>query len=77
MSAIVGLLMTKLSSGDEIVFFDQCYHRSREFCAKHLARFGVVTRQVKTGDYERWKPRSTDQHEDARQRVADESRTFR
>ncbi|OYP33842.1 trans-sulfuration enzyme family protein [Rhodopirellula sp. MGV] len=52
MAAIVGLLMTKLSSGDEIVFFDQCYHRSREFCAKHLARFGVVTRQVKTGDFE-------------------------
>ena len=52
MAAIVGLLMTKLSSGDEIVFFDQCYHRSREFCAKQLSRFGVVTRQVKTGDYE-------------------------
>jgi cystathionine gamma-synthase len=50
MAAIVGLLMTKLSAGDEIVFFDQCYHRSREFCAKHLSRFGVVTHQVKTGD---------------------------
>ncbi|MCO8120813.1 aminotransferase class I/II-fold pyridoxal phosphate-dependent enzyme [Stieleria sp. TO1_6] len=52
MAAIVGLLMTKLSAGDEIVFFDQCYHRSREFCAKHLSRFGVVTRQVTTGDYD-------------------------
>lgn len=52
MAAIVGLLMAKLNAGDEIVFFDQCYHRSREFCAKHLARFGVVTRQVKTGDYD-------------------------
>ncbi len=52
MAAIVGLLMAKLSAGDEIVFFDQCYHRSREFCAKHLSRFGVVTREVKTGDYE-------------------------
>lgn len=50
MAAIVGLLMCKLSSGDEIVFFDQCYHRSREFCSKHLSRFGVVTHQVKTGD---------------------------
>jgi cystathionine gamma-synthase len=46
MAAIVGLLMTKLSAGDEIVFFDQCYHRSREFCSKHLSRFGVVTHQV-------------------------------
>ena len=52
MAAIVGLLMTKLSAGDEVVFFDECYHRSREFCTKHLSRFGVVTRQVKACDYE-------------------------
>lgn len=51
MAALVTLLMAKLSAGDEIVFFDQCYHRSREFCAKYLARYGVVTKQVKTGDY--------------------------
>jgi len=51
MAAIVGVLMSRLSAGDEVVFFDQCYHRSREFCGKHLARFGVVTRQVKTGDF--------------------------
>ena len=52
MAAIVGLLMSKLNAGDEIVFFDQCYHRSREFCTKHLARFGVVTHQVATGDFD-------------------------
>ena len=52
MAAIVGVFMAKLSAGDEIVFFDQCYHRSREFCFKHLARFGVVTHQVKTGDFD-------------------------
>jgi cystathionine gamma-synthase len=52
MAAIVGLLMAKLNAGDEVVFFDECYHRSREFCAKHLSRFGVVTRQVKACDYE-------------------------
>jgi cystathionine gamma-synthase len=51
MTAIVGLLMAKLNTGDEIVFFDQCYHRSREFCFKHLSRFGVITHQVPTGDY--------------------------
>jgi cystathionine gamma-synthase len=51
MAAIVGLLMAKLNAGDEIVFFDQCYHRSREFCYKHLSRFGVVTHQVPTGDF--------------------------
>jgi cystathionine gamma-synthase len=51
MSAIVGLLMAKLNAGDEVVFFDECYHRSREFCVKHMSRFGVVTRQVKACDY--------------------------
>ena len=52
MSAIVGLMMSKLNSCDEIIFFDECYHRSREFCTKHLSRFGVVTRQVRACDYE-------------------------
>ena len=52
MAAIVGLLMTKLNAGDEVVFFDECYHRSREFCTKHLSRFGVVTRQVPACNYE-------------------------
>jgi cystathionine gamma-synthase len=51
MAAIVGLLTAKLNSGDEVIFFDECYHRSREFCVKHLSRFGVTTHQVKTGDY--------------------------
>jgi cystathionine gamma-synthase len=52
MSAIVGLLMTKLNAGDEVIFFDECYHRSREFCVKHLSRFGVVTREVRACDYD-------------------------
>lgn len=52
MAAIVGLLMARLNQGEEIVFFDECYHRSREFCQKHLSRFGVTTHQVRTGDYE-------------------------
>lgn len=52
MAAMVGLLMSKLQAGDEIIFFDQCYHRSREFCSKHLARFGVITHQVPTGDFQ-------------------------
>lgn len=52
MAAIVGLLMAKLNAGDEVIFFDECYHRSREFCTKHLSRFGVKTVQVKACDYE-------------------------
>ena len=52
MAAIVGLFMAKLNAGDEVVFFDECYHRSREFCAKHLSRFGVITRQVRACDFD-------------------------
>jgi cystathionine gamma-synthase len=52
MGALVGLLMAHLNGGDEIVFFDECYHRSREFCRKHLTRFGVGFREVATGDYD-------------------------
>ncbi|MCL4191811.1 MAG: PLP-dependent transferase, partial [Thermoguttaceae bacterium] len=52
MSAVAGFLLAKLETGDEIILFDECYHRSREFCTKHLGKFGVVTHQVKVGDYD-------------------------
>lgn len=52
MAAFVGLLMAHVNAGDEIVLFDECYHRSREFCRKHLTRFGVGYREVPTCDYE-------------------------
>ena len=51
MAAFVSLLMAKLNRGDEVIFFNECYHRSREFCTAHLARFGVVTHQVPACDY--------------------------
>jgi cystathionine gamma-synthase len=51
MSALAGFLLGKLQAGDEIVLFDECYHRSRQLCALHLAKFGIVTRQVRAGDY--------------------------
>ncbi len=52
MAALVGLLMAHTSAGEEIVFFDECYHRSREFCRKHLTRFGVGFKEVTTCDYD-------------------------
>ncbi len=51
MSAVAGLLLAKLKSGDEVVLVDECYHRTREFCMKHLSKFGVVTHLVPAGDY--------------------------
>jgi len=52
MAALVGLLMAHLNAGEEIIFFDECYHRSREFCRRHLTRFGVGFREVPTCDYD-------------------------
>jgi cystathionine gamma-synthase len=52
MAALVGVLMPHVNAGDEIVFFDECYHRSREFCRRHLTRFGVGFREVPTCDYD-------------------------
>lgn len=52
MAALVGIFNSKLSAGDEIIFFDECYHRSREYCRKHMARFGIKTIIIPTGDYD-------------------------
>lgn len=51
MAAIAGLLLAKLNAGDEIVLFDECYHRTRELCVKYLGKFGVVTRLTPACDY--------------------------
>jgi cystathionine gamma-synthase len=51
MAALVGVLNSLLKSGDEIIFTDECYHRSRQYCRKYLSGFGIVTQEVKTGDY--------------------------
>jgi cystathionine gamma-synthase len=51
MAAVAGLLLAKLEAGDEVVIFDECYHRTREFCVKHLGKFGVKTHQIRACDY--------------------------
>jgi len=52
MAAVAAVLLAKLQAGDEVALFDECYHRTREFCVKHLGKFGVVTRQIRACDYE-------------------------
>ncbi len=61
MGAVSGFLLALLKAGDEVVLFDECYHRSREFCAKHLKKFGVVTHQVPAGDYKQMEAAITPQ----------------
>jgi len=53
MAAIAGLLLAKLQAGDEVVLFDECYHRTRELCVRYLGKFGVVTHQIPACDYSR------------------------
>ena len=57
MSALVGLLLAKLSSGDEVIFFDECYHRMRVAEKQFVAASGVV-RQGEPVISTRWKPPS-------------------
>jgi cystathionine gamma-synthase len=52
MAATAGLLMTLLKAGDEVILFDECYHRTRELCAKYFGKFGVVTRLVPACDFQ-------------------------
>jgi cystathionine gamma-synthase len=52
MAAVAGYLLAKLQAGDEVVLFDECYHRTREMCTKVMGRFGVVTHQIPACDYE-------------------------
>ncbi len=52
MAAISSLLMATLQSGDEVILFDECYHRTRELCKKHFGKFGVETHQVPACDFE-------------------------
>jgi len=53
MAAVTCYLMSKVQAGDEIILFDECYHRSREFCTKVLGKYGVVTHQIPACDYEK------------------------
>jgi cystathionine gamma-synthase len=52
MAAVAGYLLPKLKTGDEVILFDECYHRTRELCRKHMSRFGVVTHTIPACDYD-------------------------
>jgi cystathionine gamma-synthase len=52
MTAIAGLVLGKLSAGDEIVLVDECYLRTRDLCLQELFRFGIITRLVPACDYD-------------------------
>lgn len=52
MAAISSTLLALLSSGDHLIFTDDSYNKTRDFCVDFLPRFGVETTSVPMGDYE-------------------------
>lgn len=51
MCAITSTMLTLLSAGDHVVFTDDCYRRTREFCLVYLERYGIKSTMVPMGDY--------------------------
>jgi len=52
MAAVAGYLFAKLKAGDEVVLFDECYHRTRQMCRDLMGKFGVVTHTIPACDYD-------------------------
>ena len=52
MCALTSTLLTMLPTGSHLIMTDDCYRRTREFCAVFLKRLGIETSVVPMGDYE-------------------------
>jgi cystathionine gamma-synthase len=51
MCAITSTMLTLLAAGDHIVFTDDCYRRTREFCLTYIERYAIEATMVPMGDY--------------------------
>ncbi|MCL4871254.1 MAG: aminotransferase class I/II-fold pyridoxal phosphate-dependent enzyme [Anaerolineae bacterium] len=51
MAAITNVLLSILPAGAHVIFTDDCYRKTRQFCNSFLRRFGIETSQVPVGDY--------------------------
>lgn len=52
MTAVTHVLLSILSAGSHIIYTDDCYSKTRQFCAHFLPRLGIESTQVAIGDYE-------------------------
>jgi cystathionine gamma-synthase len=52
MAAITNVLLSILPAGSHVVFTDDCYRKTRQFCNTFLRRFNVESSQVPVGDYD-------------------------
>lgn len=52
MAAVTNVLLSILPAGSHVIFTDDCYRKTRQFCNTFLRRLGIETTQVPMGDYE-------------------------
>jgi cystathionine gamma-synthase len=52
MSAITNVILSILPTDSHVIFTDDCYRKTRQFCNTFLTRLGIETSQVPMGDYE-------------------------
>jgi cystathionine gamma-synthase len=46
------VILSILPTGSHVIFTDDCYRKTRQFCQTFLTRLGIETSQVPMGDYE-------------------------
>lgn len=51
MAAVTHVLLSVLPTGSHIIFTDDCYRRTRQFCNTFLRRLGIESDEVPMGDY--------------------------
>ncbi|MCB8978902.1 MAG: aminotransferase class I/II-fold pyridoxal phosphate-dependent enzyme [Ardenticatenaceae bacterium] len=52
MTAVTNVLLSILPTGSHVIFTDDSYRKTRQFCQTFLKRLGIETSQVPMGDYD-------------------------
>ncbi|MFQ5400374.1 MAG: trans-sulfuration enzyme family protein [Anaerolineae bacterium] len=52
MTAVTNVLLSILPTGSHVIFTDDCYRKTRQFCNTFLSRLGIESTQVPMGDYD-------------------------
>ena len=52
MTAVTQLLLTLLSADTHVIFTDDSYRKTRQFCTQFLGRLGITSTAVPVGDYD-------------------------
>jgi cystathionine gamma-synthase len=52
MTAVTHTLLSILPSGSHVIFTDDCYRKTQQFCHTFLARLGIASTEVPMGDYD-------------------------